>query len=393
MKKILFSALALMIPFFGMSQDKIVSFDYQNNIFNNHQALPENEYFTLQGTMPANVNMVQVLIYKNRKSEKPLYNYTWNRPLGNKSQSFNIPVTHKLRQNSEYDIVINYYSPLDNTGKVALKQAIRENLTAYLDAAIDVDNKRMSLSSNAVYMVKDMSKIVEGALTYYQNALPGQFIGFSDIIVNQLKAANSVKAKDVAHQFNPNANAGNEWSKYSKAVEKNIIDAAMHEVDPYLEGQMNILVDQRIVSQYPTEKSFNTIALNVGYGATYFSGGFSDLDYAHAPYIGLSFPLGNYNRSKFLGNASVSIGVFLKNFQTADGVDLTGPIFGRPYFLGVGYKFLHIFRAQVGAVALSTTQNNNGLNLNLNTSEMYVRPFVGLSAEINLWMGFDRKKK
>ncbi len=389
MKKLLLSALSLLLTFSAVSQEKIVSFDYQNNIFNNRQELPENEYFTIQGTMPDNVNIVQVFIYKNRKSGKALYNYTWRRPLGNLSESFNIPVTYKLRHNSEYDFEINYYSPVSNQGKQALKESIEDKLTAYLSAAFDVTNKKISLETNVNKMIKEMNQIVETTLTYYESSLPGEFTGFSDIVKNLLKSANNTKMKQVYFEFDPLAHTGNEWSKYSKNIEQEIIEAALSEIEPYLERQMNTLLDQRLVIQHPTEKSFNTIAVNAGYGATYLSGNFDNLDYDRGSFLfGLSFPLGNYNRNKFLGNSSISVGVFLNNFETADGVSLTGPIFNRPYFIGYGYKFLHIFRAQVGAVALSA-QNNQDLR----TSEIMIRPFVGVSAEINLWLGFDRKRK
>src|SRR5690606_27132574 len=136
---------------------------------------------------------------------------------------------------------------------------------------------------------------------------------------------------------------------------------------------------------YPTEKKPFHLPLNVGYSGTYFSGDFNNLEYDTAPFVGLSFPLGNRKFTKFLGNASLSTGVLLNNLVNGQNQEISGPLIGRPIYAGLGYTMFRVLRFNAGAVLTSSESNNDTENLSF-------YPFVGFSLEFNLWLGFNSKK-
>ena len=67
---------------------------------------------------------------------------------------------------------------------------------------------------------------------------------------------------------------------------------------------------------------------------------------------------------------------------------VTGPIFGRPYNVGLGYRAFQFIRINAGAAFLETKKD--GFNIDL--KEIRVQPFIGVSAEVNLWMGLGNKR-
>jgi hypothetical protein len=138
------------------------------------------------------------------------------------------------------------------------------------------------------------------------------------------------------------------------------------------------------------------LAINVGYGAAHFGGNFQNLDYAHGITSGLSFPLGNSAMSgRFWSNSSITVGAFWKNFTqvnaAGDKTTITGPIFGRPYYVAYGYRVFRFLRINAGAVALQYDAGNNSIT-NINASSLRLRPYIGISAELRFWMGLDSRR-
>lgn len=146
------------------------------------------------------------------------------------------------------------------------------------------------------------------------------------------------------------------------------------------------LVDVRIVNAYPTEKKPHTLPLNFGYGAFAMKRTLSSTEYLNGPYVGLSFPLENKTFQKFLGNASISTGVFLQNFESKSGNQISGPLVNLPIYAGLGYKMFNVMRFNAGAVMINMEEVNSSSNTN------YIQPYVGLSLEFNLWLGLNLKR-
>lgn len=391
MKKWLGCFTLILLSFVGFAQVKTVSLDYQNNIFNEEQPLPIGTNFVIKGAINNNISVVTMDLFKNHHRKDTLYSTQWRRPIGNASNTFMMPVYYKLRGNDQYDIVFHFYKDLNNSERAQLDTAIRNNLESYIKSSVQISSRRISFRSPINTMLNNMNQIVWNAFTYYKNTLPGSFPGFSDLVKNKLKQLNDLKTKNARYNIKHTSDQEKSQIKqqYGEQLQQQLLSTAMGEVEPYLNGHLAVLEDVRERSHYPTETTRHSLALNVGYGGVYLSGKWGDIDYDSAPYAGISFPLGNNKFSSFWGNTSVSLGVFLKNFKDKDGNEITGPIIGLPYYLGLGYKFLNVLRFQAGFVATSTQKFDNIQNVK--TEDIKLKPFVGISAEINLWLGFNKK--
>ncbi len=392
MKKYIIGVILSVFCIEGFAQEKTVFMDYQNNVFNENQPLPAGSYFVIKGSINSNVSIVTMQIFKNHHREDTLYATQWRRPIGNTSGTFMMPVYYKLRGNKRYDISFKFYRTLNDSERIYLTRAIHDNLEAYIESSVEVSPKKISFRSPVNTMLDNMNQIVWNAFTYYKSTLPGSFPGFSDLVKKKLQQLNDQKTKYARYQVEHEA--GQQTSQirqqFVERQQQQLLKTAMGEVTPYLNGSIAVMEDVRERVHYPTETTSHSLALNVGYGGAYLSGKWGDMDYDSGPYAGVSFPLGNNSFSPFWGNTSVSLGVFLKNFKDKNGNKITGPVVGLPYYLGLGYKFLNVLRLQAGVVATSTEKFDNIQQIK--TEDVKLKPFVGLSAEINLWLGFGKNK-
>lgn len=391
MKKLLFLPLLILgVNVCVLAQYKTVIFDYEKNYFNQGQSLPAENYFMVTGQSPQNVELVQVEVFRPRRVHKtPLYVGTWKRSFSNVSQTYEVPMNYKLRGNDEYDVTINTYRRASGVEKENLRQILNASLDAYIDGVISVERRRLSLEKPAGIMVKDLNDIVDRGTVLYTNKISFEFPGFSDIVKNKIKQLQNAKLRKGIFNFSKE-----EYGKRRDArrmySEKLIgeLKAAIHtELEQNLNAELLVLSDTKEIRDYATEKTMHTLAINAGYGGVYFAGGLNDLSYDHAPYVGLSFPLGRSAFSPFWSNTSLSVGAFLNNMKDQDDNEVTGPIFGRPYYIGLGYKAFQFIRINAGATFLETKQSDFNIDLN----RVRVKPFIGISGEINLWMGLGRK--
>lgn len=371
-------------------QIKTVTLDYQNNNFNNNNPLPAETYFEVKGAVNPLISIVRLDILKSNRSHDTLYTASWRRPFGNQSQDINIPVRYKLRGSEHYRLAITYYRSLNDSEKIQFARAVRGNLDAYINSALEVNASRVSFRSTPRRMLSDMDQIVYNAFTFYKNGLFGSFPGFSDLVKNKLAQINDTRLRNARYNIHTTEEENKQQvrQRYASRLSGQLLDACMNEVLPYINNQLAVMQDSREFPDYPTEETRSTLAINVGYGAVYLSGGWGDLSYDAAPYAGVSFPLGNNQFNRFMGNASISAGVFLRNFKDEHDQKITGPVVGRPFYLGLGYKVFRFVRINGGLVA--TASKKSSLQ-HVQLEDVKLRPFVGLSAELNLWLGTGRK--
>jgi hypothetical protein len=367
-------------------QEKTVTLDYLHNELNNNQPLPAQEYFVVRAAVSPEVSMIRLSILKDNRRADTLYSTLWRRPVGNTSGDLAIPVRYKLRGNDHYHLSVTYYTTPGDSGRVRFARAVRANLEAYVESAFDVGGTRMSLRTPVARMRSDMNQIVYNAFTYYKNGLFGSFPGFSDLIKNKLTQIRDARLRHA--RYNVPGSAGDNTAelrqRYASRLQQQLIDACMGEVMPFINDHLVVVQDTRDYTDFPTEQTRNTLAVNVGYGAVYLSGGWHDLSYDDAPYLGLSFPLGNRHFNRFMGNTSVSAGIFLHDFRDENDQKITGPVVGKPLYLGLGYRVLRFVRLNAGLVA--TAREKSTLQ-HIRFQDVKLRPFVGMSAEINLWLG------
>ncbi len=388
MKKLVALALLLSIGTTStFAQYKAVNFDYEKNYFNQGQALPAEDYFMVSGNVNNGIDLVEVEVHRSGKIEKnnPLYATTWKRSFNNTGQTFELPMNYKLRGNSEYDFVISTYRKASQTEKDNLQQILNSSLDAYVDGVISIERRRLAINKPTGSMVEDLNDIVRSGTQFYVNKINFNFPGFSDIVKNKIKQLKEAKLRGGLFNFSKKeADTRRDARRmYGEKLVGELKTALHTELEQMINTEMMVLSDKKEVRDYPTEKTRNVLAINAGYGGVYFSGGLNDLAYDSAPYVGLSFPLGKAAMSKtFWRNTSISAGVFLEDFTDEYGNQVTGPIFGRPYYLGLGYRAFQFIRINAGATFLE-----NAANTTIDVSNISVKPFVGISAEINLWMG------
>lgn len=394
MKNLFFVAVAVLLLISSnlQAQYKTVVFDYEKNYFNQGQALPAEDYFMVSGQVQQGIEYVSVDVHRSGRAEKgrPLYSNSWKRSFANTGQTFEIPMNYKLRGGAEYDIEINTYRRASQTEKDNLKQVLNSSLDAYVDGVISIERRRLSLSQSAGAMIDDLNSIVHSGTGFYVNKINFKFPGFSDIIKNKIKQLKDAKLRKGLFNFSKKDAESKRDARrmYAEKLLSELKTAIHTELEQTLNTDMMVLSDNKVIAEYPVEKTRNTLAINAGYGGVYFNGGINDLSYDSAPYVGLSFPLGRSGmRSRFWSNTSISAGAFLQNFEDEQGTEVTGPIFGRPYYLGLGYKVFQFIRINAGATFLEKASNTQ-----FDVKDIQVKPFIGVSAEINLWVGLGNKK-
>ncbi|MEO1449642.1 MAG: hypothetical protein AAFV07_08925, partial [Bacteroidota bacterium] len=257
---------------------------------------------------------------------------------------------------------------------------------AYLTQGTIVQGQKMKLLKSRSIMMNDLNQIVHEGLKYYMSTNMIAFDGFSDLVKNGLEnlekgalRTDSVKTLDMAVEQKRQA----------------LFMGMMHEVQQVINAPLVVMQDVRTVEGYSTKRGRRTLALNVGYGGVILDGSGTGFAYDTSPYVGLSFPLANPNLAgPFWSNLSISVGAFTNNFTDTEDREVSGPIFGRPYFVGLGYNFFRFIRLNAGVTALETRGSSSagGGDVSVDVEAISLQPFVGLSAEIDLWLGFKEKR-
>lgn len=377
--------LFLLLPFCGMAQIKSVELDVTKNQINSGLPLPSEEVFYVSGILPEGIKLVELNIYKSNKDQSTGRTYSWRAPYQFETNRYEIFVSEFLRSNETYTMDFNFFAQADQEEMETIMQSIHANLDAHIRANYQVDRKRITSLVSDKVLLNQLNQIVVQGIENYAHTLGQEFRGFSDLVrikIDQNKKLHLNKAR--FNIINRNEE-DNDRAVYANQLINELIELTKSEVSQYLRSNMLMLVDIREMKSYPTEKKPFQLPLNIGYSGTYFNGGFNNLNYATAPMLGLSLPLGNRKFARVLGNASFSTGIMLTNLQNDQNTEISGPLIGRPIYAGLGYSLFRILRFNAGAVLTSTELNNQTENL-----KFY--PFVGFSLEFNLWLGFNSKK-
>lgn len=389
MKKYLLIAILTILNTNLFSQTTIVNYDNEKNWFNQGSDLPAETHWSISGQIEETVKLVEIQLYSSSDfSKDPIYVNQWERPFNFNGQTYTIQINKNLRGNSEYSFKINYYTKVENKEKIL--NSLKNNISAYLDNAIKADKKSVELNKHPKHIRDDLNQIIEQSLVYYRVINGYEFRGFSEIVYNKIevidnmrlkKAALNLKTKDEISEV---SKVDNRRAYYLQSLEE-LKQLCYSEINSLISAEMVGIYKSKKIIDYSTERIRNTVKLNFGYAGLYESGDFKSLNYDSKPYLGLSIPFGNQAFSgNFWSNSSLSTGIFINNFEFNDGQIATGPLIGRPIYLGYGYKAFHYFRFNIGFALL---QENNVNSLNF--SKIYVRPFIGAGIEIKLWMGLD----
>jgi len=392
MTRVLVVLFILALPAVSWAQTTIV-FDHRRSLLNDGGTIPSEEYFNITGERPDGVRLVRVVLYKNsRSTDKVLYENVWQAFPGQEDPSFNVPFRYPLRAGQEYAFGIEYYRQVrEDEGRLVARQ-LAEGMRAYLDGTVQLSRGRVELAKGPRQMVRELDITVRDGLRNYRNGRGELFPGFSDVVLQQLEKLAYARLRKA--RFNVAGEEGDSRQdvrlRFGDGLVESLAQMLEAEVNAYLSSGILVITESRLVSGQKTQNRSKVVAINAGYAATYLGGGANRLAYGGSPTVGISFPLGNEAfRGSFWSNSAISVGVMLLDMPLSGDV-VSGPIINRPFMVGYGYKFARILRAQVGATVLQTKADSSP---KFDFTGVSVRPYVGLSIEVNLWLGFDRKPR
>ncbi len=372
MKKMLLFFLTFCLMTNVNAQYETLVLNYEKSCFGENEPLPTRQNFIVTGVINNNINYVEVNIYAKKGVEKgdPIYSTFWKKSLNSKSLNFSIPINFNLRESKEYDIEFKFYKPTDDIERKRLYKELNEAFGMYISQAFKVSDKELELVKSEKRVVKDLNKITLNIFSRYRTRTSDKFEGFSELVSLKLDQLDDVKLTKIAKD-----SKADQRMLYRNQLLEELNQLLNNEVGRYINADLSIMVDDKYINDYPTEKTQNYLPLNIGYGGAMFSTDFNNFNYGSAPYAGLSIPFGKEGgRSEFWSRSSLSVGAFLSNISDQDGVEYTGPIFKIPVYASLGYRAYRFVRVNAGASFLENTSNGS----------LEIVPFVGLSLEFNI---------
>ncbi|WP_111670056.1 hypothetical protein [Algoriphagus litoralis] len=356
------------------------------NRLNGGKPLPAEEKFYIRGAIPSRVELVKVTLYPSKKSQNAGYSYFWKAPFGYNELSFQILIEEPLRSNEDYHVEFGFYQKAGKPEIEELRKLILVNLSTYMNTITSIKRGGIHFEDSDDQILINMSKIVETGAYYFELPNGLQFPGFSDLTRNKLHQRKNLKMGNAKYNVDEVGENENAQAIYSQKYLDELMAIVSSEIDQYLSTNMLARVDEKFFQNYPSEKKANVIPINLGYGAISLSKTLPQQEFVYSPYLGFSFPLGNRTFTKFMNNVSISTGVFVSGgMENSLEESIKGPLFDRPVYLGLGYNFFRFIRLNAGGTFTTTNQANGN-------SLRSFSPFLGLSAEFNIWLGFGNKK-
>ncbi|WP_288369675.1 hypothetical protein [uncultured Algoriphagus sp.] len=389
MKKILFTySLLTFLAQVVLAQEaiKTIPLDLVQSKINGGMPLPSEEKFYIQGAIPGSIELVKVEIYPSKKSKKAGNTYFWKAPFGYSELSFQALVDNPLRANEDYHVEIGFYQKAGKDEVEEVRELIQTNLDTYLSTITSVKKGGIQFEDSDEQILNNMSKIVNTGAYYFELPNGAIFPGFSDLTRKKLEQRKKLKMGKAKFNVSGLSEADNARGAYARQYLDELEQIVFSEVEQYFSTNLLARVDEKIFQNYPTEKKPNSIPINIGYGAISLSKNLPQQEFVYSPYVGFSFPLGNRTFAKFMSNMSISTGVFISgNIENSLGERISGPAFERPVYVGLGYNFFRFIRLNAGGTFL-TTEQLDGNNVRS------FQPYVGLSAEFRIWLGFGNKR-
>lgn len=385
-KKLLVLSIITLVISPLYAQIETINLDIISGKLNGGNPVPAEKEFYIQGSIPEKIEMVKLIVYPSKKSGKSASTYFWKTPFGYKELSYQVLVSDPLRSSSDYHLEFGFYQKAGKEQVDEVTRLITLNMESYLSTITTIKRGGIKFSENDEVILTNLEKIFERGAFYFELPNGQKFPGFSDIVRAKLDQRGKLKMGKARFNIIKVDKNDNERAVYAAQYlsELNAIIAA--EIEQFLSPNMLVRVDEKIFANYASEKTPNSIPLNIGYGAISLSDGLPNQEFAYSPYVGFSIPLGNRTFARFMNNLSLSTGVFVAgNMENALNEQISGPLADRPVYVGLGYNFFRIIRLNAGGTFM-TTEQLGGMNVNS------FQPFVGLSAEFNIWVGIGKKK-
>lgn len=386
--KFIFTLLAFLIlnSVTSFAQYTTVKFDPSSNWFNQGQALPAEEDMVFTGPASTEHEMIE-LRFLDPKKEDLLFSAVWRRQ--NQEQEFIIPVNYKLRADHAYTLQFDYYGSISKQEQQELKQQLLSNLFTTVEVA-QKESKGFDFRGNGRKIINNMNELLEEQLAPYRAKIASWTPALSDLVKLQIE---QMQAMDLDANYNRSDTTQTRQSVRNSARTAQLerLQTLLNtEVERILDVPLFKIRDSRIVKNYATEGKKGALSLNLGYGGVYLSGKWTNGQYAAAPYAGVAIPLGNrVLGTKFFRNTAINAGVFLTTLEGAEGQVTEGFLIKQPLYLGLDYRLFQFVHFNAGTAILNGN-TLSGNDANASDQQLAFRPFVGLSARINLQMGLGK---
>jgi hypothetical protein len=360
----------------AFSQMQTVQLNSQKMVFNDGGDLPAAKAFIITTDVRKTTGMIKMQIFDGTNfKNKPLNESNWKRNSDVNSSVAILPNHYKLRGGRDYTFRFLYYRDLDQNERSQIREMLNETVTAFVKTNIQQKENKYKFLSNPSDIYNSLNGILKEGMVNYETKTGSRITSFSTIVENMLRVM--VKTKIVTDS--------------TETVKNDPLQLLTRQLENEIEMVANsyqyVLDDEVALKNYPVEKTNNTLALNVGYAGIYNNGNVNNLNYFSGPYAGVSFPLGKRAFSgRFWNNASVSAGIFLQDFKVSDSVKVSGPVIEKPIYAALGYRIFNFLKFHAGAAILE--EKNGGSS---GGNSVMVKPFIGLSIELNLWLGIGNK--
>ena len=370
----------------GQESLTTISLDLIQNKLNGGMPLPAEERFYVRGAVPSQVEMVKLVIFPSKRSEKVGESYFWKPAFGYQKLDYQILVEDELRSNEDYTLEFGFYQRAGKEEVQELRDLIATNLATYLNTITTVKKGGINFEDSDEQILSNMKTIVDRGAYYFEMPNGAQFPGFSDLTRAKLEQRKKLKMGNAKFNATGVGENDNARAVYANQYLEELMAIVTAEVDQYLSTNMLVRVGEKVFQNYSTEKKANSIPINIGYGAISLARNLPQQEFVYSPYLGVSFPLGNRTFAPFMSNMSISAGAFVSGgMENSLGERITGPAFDRPVYLGLGYSFFRFIRLNAGGTFV-TTHKLDG------SQAKSFQPYIGLSAEFKIWLGFGNKK-
>ncbi len=368
------------------SQDLVrdIPFDILKNQLYGGANLPAEEPFRVSGELPQEIKRVELIVYEKSEKKDPLLSRVFVRPFNMMAERFEIQID-PLHDNKQYVFRFLYFKDATPEQLRALQLSLDANLEAVIRANYIFRKNRIIGQQSAKSLQKTLEEVVHQGLSDFRHAGGRSFTGFSSILTAKMRQIERESLSNA--RFNIISKSKNESQRvgYAERLISELIQLAQSEATQYLSDNMLIIAEERTIITR-TEKLPGVLPINIGYGFVYWEGDFSNLVYNTAPYAGISIPLANRTFARYLGDASLSVGVMLRDLEFS-GTKYSGPVVNLPIYAALGYKIFRVARFNLGATLLSSDANGNG------STQLNAAVFTGISLELNVWAGFDKKRR
>lgn len=330
--------------------------------------------------------MVKLSIYRSKKGANSSTDYFWSAPFSFKENEFRLTVSYPLRSNESYHLNFGFYQKAGADQIYEIRELIFTNIKTYMTSITTINGSGVKFSESDEVILSNLKKIVAQGAYYFELPDGLQFPGFSDLTQIKLQQRKALKTGDAKFNVIGLTKKDNTKAAYALKYLEELNAILSAELNQYLSPNMLVRVDERVFDNYPTEKTINTIPINIGFGAISLSKNLAQQEFVSSMYFGLSFPLGNRTFSPIMNNLSISTGFFINGkLENSLNEPISGPLLDIPVYFGLGYNFFRFLRFNAGGTFLTTESIAVGRVKSF-------EPFIGLSAEFNLWLGFGKKK-